>query len=345
MRSSLRTSAIWAWLALIAALAGCSRESAGRADLVRIDGVEQRWDRVDQLIARGEGMPQGERGEARLVGLVFLPERPPRALDARVPCRALDKNRVAVDLAPLARELSTDAPFEGRLTLEFGSRTDARLAGTRDQVVARLGRAGDLGREFGARQRAQAFQRELGIRALVLGDEGVSVAELDPKGAAARGGLALHDRVLRVGDGPVQLPRDVVAQREAGEVLLTVQRGTAHTRHTLRVRWTEELTAGRETLWGLGLGLGAALSSLFFATRSNRWLWAPRRKEYYLALCLSLSLWLLALMLCAALPATLASLGQASLVGLVLGYLSVCCSRLLRRTSRTTSSADLAPLV
>jgi hypothetical protein len=346
MWRSLHTRAAWMALGAIATLlAACSPAEGARAHLIRIDAVEQRWDQTQQLFARGAGMPRGMRGEARLSGLVFLPGQSATAIDARVPCRALDESLVAIEVEDALREVEGDGTFEGRLELQFGAQASGRVVGRLEQVRARLGRRPTLEQEFRARQHAQSFQRALGLHELLLGDDGVSVAELDADGPAARAGLARQDVVTRIAGRPVQLPRDLIAPPETFAFDIELQRGPLHTRHVVHVALPPDQLPQRAALYGLGFALGASLSVLGCGTLPRSRLWAPRRREYWLTLCSLVCVWLIGLLLCDMLAPALAVLSRASLLGLLAGGTLVCCYRLLVPTSRTTRDADLAPLV
>jgi hypothetical protein len=324
---------------------GCTRDDDAHAHLIQIDAVEQRGAQAGQLLVRGEGMPTGMRGEARLLGTLFAPGLEPRAIDARLPCRALGKTEAMVELSDVldARDASVEGPFSGRVELRFGDQARGRVVGRRDHVLVRLGRTPSLEQQFAQRKRAQAFQRSLGVRALLLGDDGLSVAELAPDGPAARAGLAAGDVVTQLMDRPIQLPRDFVSAGDESSMQIDILRGPKRTPHRLRIALAE--SAGQTTLLGLGLALGACLGLWLCAAAPRETLWAPRRREYWLALCLLASLVLLAHLLLAAAPPSACVLGRAAIAGTLAGAFAMCCRRLLRPTSRTARDPALAPLL
>jgi hypothetical protein len=349
-----------AWLLALALYVGCGREDDAHAHLIQIDTVEQRWGDSGQLLVRGEGMPQGMRGEARLVGTLFAPGREARAIDARLPCRALGKTEVLVELEAVLQPEGVDArgsapeqpggvvlegPFSGRVELRFGTHDAGRVVGRLDNILVRLGRPPSLEQQFAERKRTQAFQRSLGVRALLLSDDGLSVAELEPEGPAARAGVFVGDIVTRLMDRPLQLPRDFVAVGDVSDVQLDLLRGPNRTPQRRHILIAKANPAGDPTLLGLGLTLGASLGLWLCMALPREKLWAPRRREYWLALCLIGSLTWLSHLLLAAAPAALSVLGRAALAGMLCGAFAMCCRRLLRPTSRTTRDPALAPLV
>lgn len=343
MLTSLRVVlALSCWVAALAS--GCARDDAS-AHLIRIHAVEQRLEEPERLIVLGEGMPEGMRGEARLSGVLFTADHGQQALDVRAPCRALGKTEVAIELDAVPELSAREGPFSGRVELRFGQSAEQRVVGRLDGVLARLGRAPSLAQQFAELKKAQAFQRSLGVSALLLGDDGLSVAELEPEGPAARAGLNVGDVLTEVAGRPVQLPRDFVAESAASVVDIAVRRGP--TRQALRLRVLREppapphLDAVLALGFCLGLGLGALLLS---ATPSAR-LWAPRRREYWLSLCLAASLGALAFVLLDLAPLVPRELGRATLAGAVAGALAMCCRRLLRPTSRTKRAPVLSPLL
>jgi hypothetical protein len=343
MPRSLR--AVLPLLCWVAALvAGCARDDAS-AHLIHIQGIEQRLDEPDRLIVRGEGMPEGMRGEARLSGTLFTAEKGPQTIDVRAPCRALGKTEVAVELEAVPELNAREGPFSGRLELRFGRSAEQRVVGHLDGVRARLGRAPSLAEQFAELKRAQTFQRSLGVKALLSGDDGLSVAELDADGPAANAGLNVGDAVTEVAGRPVQLPRDFIGDNAARDVELAVRRGPAREMLRLRVQREPPAPPHLSAVVALGLALGLGLGALLLAAVPRPRLWAPRQREYWLSLCLANTLGALAFMLLDLAPLVPRALGRSLLAGALAGALVMCCRRLLEPTSRTKRAPLLSPLL
>jgi hypothetical protein len=342
LRSLRAVLPVLCWVAAL--VAGCTPDDAS-AHLIHIQGIEQRLDEPERLIVRGEGMPEGMRGEARLSGVLFTSDLGPQPIDVRAPCRALGKTEVAVELTTVPELSAREGPFSGRVELRFGRSLEQRVVGRLDGVRARLGRAPSLAEQFAELKRAQAFQRSLGVHALLLGDDGLSVAELDPEGPAARAGLSVGDVVIEVAGRPAQLPRDFIGDSSAREVELAVRRGP--TRDALRVRVQREPAAPPhlQAVAALGFALGLGLGALLLAALPTQRLWAPRRREYWLSLCLVGSLGALAFVLLDLAPLVPRELGRGLFGGLLAGALVMCCRRLLAPTSRTKRAPLLSPLL
>lgn len=344
---SMLRSLLWSLLwVLQLAFVACARDDGAHANLIAVEAVEQRWERAGQLFVRGEGFPQGMRGEARLSGQVFPPGEKARAIDVTLPCRALAKNEAVIALNEGLPSAGASGPFEGDLELSFGTREEGRLMGRLDQVVARLGSPPTLEQQFQSRQRAQAFQRSVGIQALLLGEHGVSVAELAPEGAAAKAGLKQGDVVQRLDGRPIQLPLDLVPSTTTDTVRLEVRRGEQPgTALVVEIGLVPDAPPLLWTLLTLAFALGASIGALASRSLPAGPRFSLRRKESWLAGCSALSLLALSAILVELLAPILRDACRAFALGAVGAAVVVCFLRRVRPTSRTERDPALAPLL
>jgi hypothetical protein len=329
---------------LLCSVLACARASRDAA-LIRVDVVEQALERSDELLLRGDGFPPGMRGEARLRGALYPVGRPPVAIDLRTPCRALGAQKARVELDALHPQLAGEGPFEGSVEVRFGSHDDAQLVGRSERALFRLGATPPIEEQFAASQRAQRFQRAIGIEALEQSEAGLRVAEITRGSAAANAGLAQHDVVLRMDGRPIQLGRDLIRLADESVLALEVRAPRGQTVRLVRVA---SRTADERPLFALtalalllGVGLGAVLASAL----PTHLLWAPRRREYWLLSCCALcAVWLGALIV-RDLDPLLPRMGEALLFGAVGAASIVYLRRRLSPTLRTKRDSDLAPLL
>lgn len=332
-------------VALLVPFAGCAGDEA-LAHLIQIHEVAQTWEQPSELSLRGEGFPHGVRGEAVLNGTLFAVGGAGERITLRVPCRALSSSQALVELSESDAVALREGPFEGTLEVRFGALSSARLVGRASHVLIRLGTLPTaLDQRFALRQRAQAFQRGLGITALELGERGVSVSQLDAAGSAAAAGLTLGDSIVRVDGAPVQLPIDVLGRALRNGSELTVQRSGERSTLLLTVHGARSRSA---LPWFVSLMcavFGAALAVSIGAGVRSDMLWAPRRREYWLMVVSCGSLSMLALLLLDGLDPLLRELLRPSGYGFLLAVAAVCLCRRLRPTVRTGKDPALAPLL
>lgn len=332
-------------LALVFVLTGCESDEA-LAHLIQIDDVTQTWEEPSSLVVHGEGFPHGVRGEALLTGTLYAVGAPAVAVELRAPCRALSGSQALVELNTPEASSLREGPFEGKLELRFGALSAARLVGRSEHVTARVGGLPSaLDQRFQLRQRAQAFQRSVGIVGLEMAERGIVISQLAERGAALEAGVQLGDLITRIDGAPVQLPIDVLGHALHNGVELTLQRANETGPRVLKLTGER---AARSLPWIvvvlcalLGGSLGFVLTSL---ARPGA-LWAPRRREYWLSVVPCASLLLLAGLLLDSLDPIVRELALPFAYAFACGALAVCLQRRVRPTLRTRRDPGLAPLL
>jgi hypothetical protein len=331
-------------LSLLCSIVACV---PGRRDaaLIRVDRVEQALERSDELLLRGDGFPPGMRGEAQLRGTLYPVGRPPVAIELRAPCRALGAQKARVELDALPGQLAGEGPFEGSVEVRFGSHDDAQLVGRSEGALFRLGATPHIEEQFAASQRAQHFQRAIGIEALEQSEAGLRVSEIARGSAAAKAGLMQQDVVLRMDGRPIQLGRDLVRLADESELSLEVRGardpGTRIVRVASRAGDERPLVALTALALLLGVGLGAVLATAL----PGHLLWAPRRREYWLLSCCALCCVWLGALIVRDLDPLLPRMCKALLFGAVSAGSIVYLRRRLNPTLRTERDPYLAPLL
>lgn len=332
-------------VALVISLAGCASDEA-LAHLIEIRGLTQTWENPNQLQLHGEGFPHGVRGEAILIGTLFAVGASPRPLTLRAPCRALSATHALVELGASEAAALDEGPFEGKLELRFGALASARLVGKAENVTLRVGsQPGALDRRFALRQRAQHFQRSLGITALELTEAGVVVSQLAAEGAARAAGLRVGDTVRRLDGAPVQLPGDLLGRGLRPGVELTVKRSGEPGLLSLKLQGAQ---AAQSLPWLASLlcaAFGAAIGATLGCALRPTMLWAPRRREYWLGVVSWSSLALIAAVLLDGVDPMLRELLRPFAYAFVSASGGMCLLRRLRPTLRTGRDPALAPLL
>ncbi len=331
-------------LSLLGCVVACARSPTDAA-LIRVDAVEQAFERSDELLLRGDGFPQGMRGEAELHGTLYAVGRAPVAIDLSAPCRALGAQKARVELDALTSQVVGEGPFEGSVELRFGSHGGGQLVGRSERALFRLGASPQIEEQFAASQRAQRFQRAIGIAALEQSEGGLRVTEIARGSAAAKAGLAQQDVVLRMDGRPIQLGRDLVRLANESELSLEVRGARDQSVRLLHVasRAPDErpVLALRVLALLLGAGLGVVLATIL----PTRLLWAPRRREYWLLSCCALSAVWLGALIVRDLDPLLPRMGEAFALGAVGASSIVYLRRRFSPTLRTKRDPDLAPLL
>lgn len=322
----------------------CARSSHDAA-LIRVDGVEQALERPHELLLHGDGFPQGMRGEAHIRGALYAVGREPSAVDLRAPCRALGTQRARVELEALATQVPGEGPFEGLIEVRFGSHREAQLLGRIDHTLFRLGATPPIEEQFAASQRAERFQRALGIEALEEGEGALRIAELRNASSAAKAGLARHDRVLRLDGRPVQLARDLLAIDGAGEVLLEIRRAHAGSSQLVRVASARAESLPESLLIVLGSLLGMGLGAVLVSALPSHLLWAPQRREYWLLLCCAVCIVGLGATIVRDVDPLLARMSEALLLTAIATGVVMYLRRRITPTLRTSKDPELAPLL
>lgn len=319
----------------------CARTNRGAA-LIRVDAVEQAFERADELMLRGEGFPAGMRGEALLRGSLYPVGRAALAIDVRAPCRALGTQKARVELDGLHAQLSGEGPFEGSVEVRFGTH-GGQLLGRRERALFRLGPTPPIEEQFAASQRAQRFQRALGIDGLEQGEAGLRVTEIKPGSAAAKAGLAQHDLIVGMNGRPIQLMRDLAGLgRESARSLEVLG---AREARVLRVALGPADERPAIALSALALLLGAGMGAVLANALPAHVFGARRRREYWLlSCCLSCLVWLCALIV-RDLDPMLPRMGEALLLGAVGAGSIVYLRRRFSPTLRTKRDPALAPLL
>lgn len=331
-------------LALALCGAACA-VSPRDAQLIRIDGVEQVLERSDELILRGEGFPPGMRGTARLRGALYPAGRAPLAVDLRATCRALGPRAARVELAAASAELSAEGPFEGKIEVRFGTQDDAQLFGEGSHALFRLGKVPEIEQQFAQSQRAEHFQRKLGIAGLEQGEGGLEVVELTPHSPADAAGLSLHDAVLRVDGRPLQLSRDLIALDDAREVLLEVRHAREGATRVIRIETANKDRSPELLLLALALCLGLGLGVVLASALPSHVLWAPRSREYWLLLCCAVCIVGVGALIVRDVDPLLSRMCGALLIGAAGATTCVYLRRRVSPTLRTGKDPDLAPLL
>jgi PDZ domain len=334
-----------ALLALVLTLLGC-QEHAARPDPIRIDSVRQIWEQPSELRVSGDGFPAGMHGEVLLAGTLYAPGAEPAQHVLRVPCRALSGTLAVIDLQTSEVAALPAGPFAGTLEVRFGSAQIAGLTGRVARAVFRLSAAPTpIATQFALEQRAQAFQRALGIEALELGDQGVVVAELAAEGPARAAGLASGDQIALLDGAPVQLPVDVLGRGARAHAELGVRSGRGAELRRLRVELDAAPAGADFALWALCCALGASTTALL--ARAFGAEPAPRasRKERWLAALSALSLAAVLMLLLEATAPALRDALRAASAGALLGGFGVYLSRRAHRTLRTTRDPALTPFL
>jgi hypothetical protein len=332
------------FLALFLCSAACA-PARQDALLIRIDAVEQALERPDELILRGEGFPPGMRGEARLRGALYATGKAPRAVDLRATCRALGPGAARVELAAASARLAGEGPFEGAIEVRFGTQQDAQVLGRSERALFRLGRAPLIEEQFALSQRAEHFQRTLGIGSLEQGEGGLRVAEIASGSSAGQAGLTVRDLVLRMDGRPVQLARDLVALSDTREVLLEVQRAREGATRIVRVASTRSDASPDLALVLLALCLGVGLGIVLVSALPSHMLWAPKRSEYWLLLCCAVCTVGLGALVVRDIDPLLSRMSEALALGASCAGLVVYLRRRVNPTLRTSKDPDLAPLL
>lgn len=338
----LRSLAI---ILLTLSLSGCA-DDAALAHLIQIRDVAQTWEQPAELSLHGEGFPHGARGEALLTGTLFAVGSPPQRVTLHLPCRALSSGRALVELSASEMAGLREGPFEGQLEVRFGVLSAARLVGRAQHVTFRVGHLPSaLDQRFLLRQRAQAFQRSIGIGALEMGERGASISQLLTEGPALAAGLQVGDTIVRLDGAPVQLPVDVLAHGPRAGVELTVQRSGEASTRLINLQGSRSV---RSLPWLVGMlcaVLGVSLGATVGGLLRPGALWAPRRREYWLLLVSCGSLLLLAWLVLDSVDPVLRELIGPFAAGFVLAVLAVYLLRRARPTLRTTRDPALAPLL
>jgi hypothetical protein len=332
------------FLALFLCSAACA-PARQDALLIRIDGVEQALERPDELILRGEGFPPGMRGEARLRGALYAAGGAPRAVDLRATCRALGPRGARIELAAASARIAGEGPFEGAIEVRFGTQQDAQVLGRSERALFRLGRAPLIEEQFALSQRAEHFQRALGIESLEQGEGGLRVAEISGGSAAGQAGLTVHDLVLRMDGRPVQLARDLVALDDTREVLLEVRRPGEGKTRIVRIATSHADASPDLVLVLLALCLGVGLGIVLACALPSHVLWAPRRSEYWLLLCCAVCTVGLGALIVRDIDPLLSRMSEALVLGASCAGFAVYLRRRLSPTLRTSKDPDLAPLL
>lgn len=329
---------------LLVWLAACADDER-RAQLVRIESVEQLWEKPLEARLRGDGFPVGARGEARLEGTLFAPEARARKVALTFPCRALNGNEALIELRSGQTAELPEGPFEGSLEVAFGNLGAARIVGRVEHMIVRVGEASaGLSRTFAQRKRAQAYQRSLGLAGLELTEHGVMVSQLESNSSAALAGVARGDIIVRAFGAPVQLPNDVWRNLNEGQRELEVKRHGESGRRVLKLP-TPHVASSSPLLIALAAVLSAALGALLGTTLRTGTLWLPRSREYWLSLSCIASLTTLAFWLLQSAPAGFRAAGHTGLCALLGAFLLVCLVRRMRPTLRTERDPSLAPLL
>jgi len=334
-----------ALLVLTLALLGCS-ERAALANLIRIDAIRQIWEQPNQLSLHGEGFPAGMHGEVLLAGTLYAPGSAPAEHTLRVPCRALSATLAVVDLQTLEVAALPEGPFAGRLEAHFDSEQGTRLSGRLAPATFRLSAAQTpLAAQFALEQRAQAFQRALGIAALERDDQGVVIAELAANGPARSAGLAAGDQIALLDGAPVQLPVDVLGRGTRAQIELGVRSARGAELRRVRIELATPAAGASFALWALSCALGASATALLARSSGVR-LPRPRaRKERWLAGLSVLSMAAVVMFLLEATAPGLRDALRAAAVGALLAGLCVYLKRRSRRTLRTTRDPALTPFL
>jgi hypothetical protein len=334
----------WGLLWLFVCSGACARQQHD-ALLIRIDAVEQSFERPFELLLRGDGFPQGMRGEAHLRGALYAAGTAPRAVDLLTTCRGLSAQKARVELDTLSALVAGEGPFEGQIELRFGTQESAQLLGRKEGALFRIGAVPAIEEQFTRSKRAERFQRALGIDAMEHGDDGLIVAELSPSSPALRAGLAAHDVVLRIDGRPVQLARDLVSLEETETVLLEVRRARESTTRLVRISTTLARSAPDLALVALALVLGLGATVVLLSALPSHLLWAPRRREYWLLLCCAVCIVGLAALIVRDVDPLLSRMCGACAVGAVLALPLVYLQRRISPTLHTGKDVDLAPLL
>jgi hypothetical protein len=331
------------WLAL-ALLACNSRDTP--ADSIRIDAVRQIWEQPGQLTLHGQGFPVGMHGEVLLAGTLYAPGSAPAEQTLRVPCRALSATLAVVDLQTPEVTALPEGPFAARLEARFGSAQLTPLVGRVARAVFRLSAAQTpLAAQFALEQRAQSFQRQLGIEALELNDQGVVVTELAARSVGRAAGLAVGDQIALLDGAPVQLPVDVLGRGARTQVELGVRSALGAELRHLRIELGAAAVGADLALWALCCALGASSTALLaraFGVSLGR---EPTRKERWLASLSALSLTAAVMFLLEATAPSLRDALRAAGSGALLAGLGVCLRRRARRTLHTTRDPALTPFL
>jgi hypothetical protein len=332
-------------LAHALALLGCEARDAP-VDSIRIDAVRQIWEQPSQLSLHGEGFPVGMRGEVLLAGTLYAPGSAPAEQTLRVPCRALSATLAVVDLQTPEVTALPEGPFAARLEARFGSEQLTPLVGRVAHAVFRLSAAQTpLAAQFALEQRAQSFQRELGIEALELNDQGVVVTELSARGAGRAAGLAVGDQIALLDGAPVQLPVDVLGRGARTQVELGVRSARGAELRRLRIDLGPAEVGSDFALWALCCALGASSTALLARALGVSLGRQPTRKERWLAGLSALSSAAVVMFLLEATAPSLRDALRAAGSGALLAGLGVCLRRRARRTLRTTRDPALAPFL
>lgn len=332
-------------LALALALLGC-REHASRADSIRIEAIRQIWERPDQLSLHGDGFPAGMHGEVVLAGTLYAPGAAPAEHTLHVPCRALSATLAVIDLQTAEVAALPEGPFVGTLEARFEGGRTGRAAGRVPHAVFRLsGAQAPVAAQFALEQRAQDFQRALGIDALGRSELGVVVAELSPRGPARAAGLAVGDQIALLDGAPVQLPVDVLARGAAGHVELGVRSARDAELRRLRIERAAPGAGSDLALWALCGALGASLAALLARSFGSAPVWRPSRKERWLSGSSALSLAAVVMLVLEAAAPDLRGALRAAASGAVLAVIAVYLRRRAHRTLRTTRDPALTPFL
>lgn len=331
-------------VSLLGGVIACARSHTDAA-LIRVDAVEQASERASELMLRGDGFPPGMRGEAELRGTLYPVGGAPVAIELSAPCRALGPQKARVELDALAAQIPGEGPFEGSVALRFGAHGGSQLVGRTERALFRLGAAPRIEEQFAASQRAQLFQRMLGIAALEQSEAGLRVTELRQGSAAANAGLMPEDVVLRMDGRPILLGRDLVRPAEESDLSLEVRGARDRSARVLHLVSRAPEERPTRALRVLALLLGAGLGLVLATGLPARWLWAPRRREYWLTACCALSVGWLGALIVRDLDPLLPRMGEAFLFGAVGAGSIVYLRRRFSPTLRTKRDPNLAPLL
>jgi hypothetical protein len=331
-------------LALAFTLLACAEQRA-LADLIRIDSIRQIWEQPNQLSLHGDGFPAGMHGEVLLSGTLYAPGSAPAQHALRVPCRALSPSLAIADLQTPEVAALPEGPFAGALEVRFTGAATLQT-GRMARTVFRLSAAQTpLAAQFALEQRAQSFQRALGIEMLERNDQGVVIAELKAGGRARVAGLAVGDQIAQLDGAPVQLPVDVLTRGTRAQVELGVRSGRGAELRRVRIELGDAGAGADFALWALCCALGASATALLARAFGVQLAALPSRKERWLA---GLSAVSLATVIWFVLEGTAPDLRdalRAAGVGALLACLGMCLRRRARRTLHTTRDPGLTPFL